>query len=189
MIIFDVDGVLADFVLAFTKTAGVPKPWGSVENTAEWSFKGKMPDQLIADTWKVVKSMPNWWCTLPPLVSPEVFESINRLHYDNGVLFVTARVSDHNAQWQTVRWLKGNGIRNPNVIVSHNKGEIAAAVSADFHIDDKPENAACVHWMADERPCRSYFLERALRPCPWLPANVRRVTSVSEYIAAIEEEK
>lgn len=190
-IIFDVDGVLADFVLGFTQAAGAAKPWGSAVNDGLWDFSDRFTKAVINATWEVIKNDPWWWRGLPPLVSSEVFDQIEELSRTHQVLFVTARVSYHNAQYQTHRWLQDHGIISPDVVVTHRKGDIAKAVGASFHIDDKPENVAYVHWTADNQPCRSYFLERppTAEKSLWLPANVKRVTDVSEFIQDIKESK
>lgn len=188
-IIFDVDGVLADFVRGFTELAGVPEPWSTRENTAQWSFRDKIAPEVVSATWDKIKNSYDFWQFLPALVGRDTFNRINTLQAHNHVLFVTARVSHHNAQLQTIRFLQYWGVRLPNVVVSHKKGEVAAAVGAHYHIDDKPENAACVHWMADKQPCRSYFLETAVSKGQWLPQNVRRVATVDEFINDILEDK
>jgi uncharacterized HAD superfamily protein len=188
-IIFDVDGVLADFVAAFTKLAGCQPPWTTRENAASWSFMDRITPQTVADTWAAVRDNPTWWLTLLPMVSEDVFDTIDMLHQHHEVIFVTARLSNHNAQAQTHEWLERQGIWHPSVIVTHKKGEMAAAFGADYHIDDKPENAACVHWMADRKPCKSFLLVHPHTKEAWVPAGVRRITSVSEYLTAIEEGK
>jgi 5'(3')-deoxyribonucleotidase len=188
-IIFDVDGVLADFVAAFTVLAGCQPPWTTRENQAAWSFKDKIAPAVIVDTWNKLRADPYWWEDLPPMVSMDVFWQIDELQERHEMLFVTARVSNHNVQRQTQNWLRDHGITNPSVVVSVKKGEIAAAFGADYHIDDKPENAACVHWLADKKPCKSFLLLHPHTKDSWVPAGVRRITSVSEYLAAIEEGK
>jgi hypothetical protein len=189
-IIFDVDGCLADFVWGFTKEviergsfvdmAGYPQPWGTRENKSRWDFTDRFTKKEIEDAWSRVKGSKNWWTKLPALEDHETFAQIDELQYDHHVLFVTARVG-WNPQWQTRVWLEDHGVLQPNVVVTEKKGEIASAVGASFHVDDKPENAACVHWMA--KKCRSYFVEHDYRKGgDWLPERIKRIKSVKEYL-------
>ena len=188
-IIFDVDGVLADFVWGFSSLAGCKPPWTVQQHKASWDFNEVMDRVTWKETWAKVMNDPLFWYNLPALISEDVWKQIEELHSDNQVLFVTNRMSSHNAQDQTRAWLEKHGIHYPNVVLSAKKGEIAAAVAADYHLDDKPQNAAAVHWMADRRPCISYFLRRTHTESAtdWLPKNIRVVTSVSEYLRDIEE--
>lgn len=190
-IIFDVDGVLADFVLGFTAIAGAPEPWGTREGRQKlWSFRDVFSPEQISNAWEKLKSSDSFWRDLPPLQSPEVFDAIDELQLSHHVLFVTARVSYKNAQEQTKLFLEDHGVMNPSVIVSPKKGEIAAAVAADYHVDDKPENVACVHWMADKQPCRSYFYEvEPNNKGVWLPEKIRRIQSLSEFIEDVKENR
>ena len=190
-IIFDVDGVLADFVAGVSKLVCPESPITTVSNPSMyWDFRDIWSPEAADRAWSTIKNDPDWWANLPPMVERDVFDRIERLHWDHHVLFVTARVSDFNVQAQTRCWLIGMGIDDPAVVVTNKKGDIARAVNADYHIDDKPENAACVHWMADMKPCRSYHLDHYNgRRSAWLPRNVRRVTSVIEFIQDIEDGK
>lgn len=176
-VMFDVDGVLADFVAGFTELAGCQPPWGTRTNDAAWSMKDRIDPAVVEATWEKLKDDPYWWASLPALISADVFGEIDALHRKHEIIFVTARVSYHNAQAQTVEWLGGHRICTPSVIVSAKKGEIAAAWGADYHIDDKPENAACVHWMADRKPCKSFLLVHPFTKEAWVPAGVRRVAT------------
>jgi FMN phosphatase YigB (HAD superfamily) len=195
-IIFDVDGVLADFVMAFTKEvlihdnwdSQILKPWGTRENRSKWNFSDVFTKQQIEDAWSRIKNDPEWWIKVPSMERCYTFDRIDDLQGWHHVLFVTARVGKH-AQWQTQYWLEERGVRKPNVVVTDKKGEIAAAVGAHYHVDDKPENAACVHWIADRVPCKSYFVEHDYRKGgPWLPEKIRRIKSVNEYLEDIEND-
>lgn len=185
-VIFDVDGCLADFVYSFTKECGAVEPWGTRENKSRWDFRDVFQKQQIDDAWSRIKGSRYWWMHLRPMESASVFEAIDDLQYSHHVLFVTARVGLHS-QWQTQMWLAKQGITNPNVVVTSKKGEIAHAVGAAFHVDDKPENAACVHWMSEGT--KSYFVEHDYRKGgAWLPERIKRIKSVQEYIDDIRRE-
>lgn len=186
-VIFDCDGVLADFVLAFTKEIGAPVPWGTRENKSKWDFSDVFTKQQIDDAWSRIRNDKHWWTYVPALEDEYVFSDIDSLQYDYHVLFVTARVG-LNPQMQTQRWLWDHGVDDAHVVVTDKKGEIARAVDASYHVDDKPQNAACVHWMSEKT--KSYFVEHDYRRGgDWLPERIKRIKSVKEYIADIKEGK
>lgn len=176
---------LADFVLSYTKECGAKVPWGTRENRCKWNFLDVFTKQQVDDAWGRIKNDPDWWISLPALEDRAVFRQIDILQEQHHVLFVTARVGIH-PQGQTQEWLLNQGVYRPNVIVTDRKGEIAKAVGADYHVDDKPENAACVHWMSEKT--KSYFVEHPSRMGgDWLPERIKRIKSVKEYIADIME--
>jgi len=180
-IMFDVDGVLADFASAFTQQCKVPRITSN--NQQAWDFP-EIPKNIQSDAWSVIRHSTDWWMHLLPLVPSDVFWQIDELADRNQLLFVTSRVGI-GPQFQTETWLRHMGIQNPHVIVSKRKGDIAKAVDADYSIDDKAENAACVHWIADVKPCRSYLLDRPYNTLGLVPKNVRRIYTVEEYLHAI----
>jgi uncharacterized HAD superfamily protein len=190
-IIFDVDGCLADFVKGFTTDViardplSTLTPWGTRENKGRWDFSDVFDKKLVNEAWKRIHSSRDWWEGLPALEGQDVFNDIDHLQRSHHVLFVTARPGI-NSQEQTRHWLWNHGIGAPHVVVTAKKGEVANAVSADFHVDDKPENAACVHWMSE---CtKSYFVEHPYRQGGvWLPERIKRIKTVKEYISDIKE--
>lgn len=190
-IMLDVDGVLADFVLAFT-TLGNKMFGAPILHTADqqsWSFQsmGLFTADQEAAMWRIVRE-DNWWQTLCPLVSLDTFARINLLHRTYNVLFVTNRPSDIvPAQLQTKLWLENRGIYKPSVIVSKNKGEIAKAVSAVYSIEDKLENAWMIRWLHPD--CQSYLLDRPynrIASVPAVGANLPRVQTVDEWLDIVE---
>ena len=185
-IMFDVDGVLADFSYAFTKECGIFTPVAGPEQQA-WDFP-EIPREVQNEVWKRIKASRDWWLNLPSLVSADVFWKIDELVSDHQLVFVTSRVGIA-PQLQTELWLHHYGIQNPCVVVSKRKAEIAKAIDADYSIDDKPENVACVHWIADVKPCRSYVIDRPYNRTGFIPKNVRRVLTVEEFLNDIEEGK
>jgi hypothetical protein len=187
-ILFDVDGVLADFIYGFTRTAMVEfgTPIIGTYEQETWADIAGLDKKQIDYVWKRIKTDPNWWSFLPALVSEEVFRRINKLHDTHQVVFCTHREQGTpNCQWQTVTWLQLHGIMRPTVIVSKRKGDVAKAIDADFAIDDKPENVACIHWIADVKPCRTFILDRLYNNRVELPSKICRVQTVFEFLEAI----
>lgn len=185
-VLMDMDGVLADFTWAFTKEAGI-EPY-SVRVQTDWAIP-EVSKEIFAQTWKTVINTPWWWSNLPLVASREDINLLRDLTYDPDyqVVFCTDRTGTPNPQRQTRFWLEELDIHNANVVLSKRKGEIAKAIDADYSIDDKPENVACIHWMADVRPCKSYVLDRPYNRHFKLPSKVRRVYSVSEFLEDVRK--
>lgn len=181
-IMFDIDGVLADFILGFTREACqlgyLERPY-STEEQASWEFNQLSWPQQIS-IWDYIRSSNWWWTNLPALVSPVTFAALNTLQMTNQVIFCTNRRGKH-IQLQTKYWLANNGIVNPAVVVTERKGEVARALDIDYSIDDQVHNANCVHWIADTVPCRSYLLDRPYNRVGRIK-NVRVVASVEEFM-------
>lgn len=190
---FDVDGVLADFVHGFTALAH--ELFGTkIITTPEqpsWNFRtwGLMTREQENATWEALKKDPYWWARLLPLVKRETFERINRLRIAADVVFATSRVSDSAPPgWQTQRWLQDHGIYNPSVVVTSKKGEMARAIQADFSIEDKLENAWCIHWISDKPQTKSYIINRLYNQLPEAPEIGKvlpRVDTVDEFLNLI----
>lgn len=190
VILFDMDGVLANFITAFTtlgnKLFGTP----IVDNQEHpsWDFRDSLTSEQQSEIWGVLRNTANWWASLSSLVSAEVFERIEDLTYWYEVYFVTHRMHDvyFPAGEQTIRWLHDYGILHPRVIVSPNKGEIAKAVGADYSIEDNWENACAIHWMV--KRCKSFLIERRYNEeaREIIPPGIIRVKTVEEYLDYVE---
>lgn len=186
---FDVDGVLADFCLGFSTIAkrlfGDEARLLSTADCETWTSSPGLDDRTKgAEVWQYIKREPNFWVNLPPLVSEEVFTQINKLTATHHVVFVTHRlVGFPSPQWQTACWLHRNGVTRPNVVLARSKGAVAAAIGADFSIEDKAENA---HEVAlESEKTRSYLIDRLYNRA-WDPIAVIRVNTVSEFLAEVQ---
>lgn len=189
-IIFDLDGVLADFDLGFTVVAN--KLFGTpINNTfeqKEFSFRDLLSAKQQAEVWRVLMDAPDWWRGLTALVSGSVFLAIDHLTHSNEVYFVTNRMHHKvPAGEQTVAWLQDHGLSSPRVIVSAAKGEVARAVKADFALEDNWGNACAIHWMAGQPQCRVFLIERRYNEIARrvIPEGITRVKRVEEFIDAV----
>ncbi len=187
-IVFDVDGCIADFVLGYTKEAkklGFLKEEFNSDMMLEYdgfNITREQQDQV----WEgILQPYSIFWMTLRPLISRRIFEQINNLCVMHQVVFVTSR-QGHNPQSDTTWWLRKYGITTPSVIITKRKGEIARALDADYSLEDKPENAAVIHWMADVKPCKSYIIDRPYNRVDYLPKKIKRVKTVEEFLNDIE---
>ena len=186
---FDVDGVLADFIYGFTNTATglgfLPAPWHTWDHP-EWDFH-QLTGEQVGKTWQRVAHSFTWWQELPALpdVTPELIERINQMPCEK--VFTTHRSHGlPNPQYQTVKWLQMLGFERPSVVTSKRKGEVARALDVTHSIDDKVENANCTHWISDALPTKSFLVDRPYNQ----KGRVKRVIVVKtlkEFIDAAEQ--
>lgn len=185
-VLFDVDGVLADFCYGFTAEAGLT-PWSHTEQQT-WEF----PETTFSlarqqATWLRVRNTAGWWANLKCLDERDM-KALSDFNNGNPfvqIVFATHREGTPNAQVQTNVWLSRYLVNQSNVVLTKRKGDIAKAINADYAIDDKAENAACIHWIADVQPCKSYIIDRPYNRVP-LPRRVRRVYSVAEFLEDVK---
>lgn len=189
-VIIDIDGVLANFLLAFYQEAYNIDPTVDVSlagTSKFWHDTPSISKETVKATWALIGMSPGWWMQLKPLVSKETFKRINDLSYFHTVYFVTSRVTAGltPVQFQTQCWLHEQGIHNACVITSGKKGEVAKAVGADFAIDDKWENAQCVHWFTDG-VTKSYLLNCSYNQVEGIGSrSIIQINTVEEYLDAI----
>lgn len=192
-VVFDMDGVLADFIYGFLWTArSMVNREITIHNTGDhpsWDFEGLMTKREETEVWRLVKTSGVWWANLPPLVLRDVFERINKISKEANVYFCTARpCSARPASTQTAEWLQKHGVEDPNVVVSKMKGDFCKAVGADFALDDKWDNAQVIHWISPETV--SVLLDRPynqVAPHPKVGSNsVTRVRTVNEFLSLVE---
>lgn len=106
-VVLDVDGVLADFVLAFTRMGNIRfgTPVYSNGRQRDWRrFEGLTPAQIDA-LWDSVRSDNLFWESLPELVTPGDKQAL-RVLSDSGfsLLYLTLRPGVEPAL-QTRHWL------------------------------------------------------------------------------------
>lgn len=199
-IMFDIDGVLADFVLGFTQLAvkaGFMKKAYSTFEQDDWSFRQHLTNEEEIAVWGHVGKIPNWWAELRPLPTSNNFVQIDDLARTNRVYFVTARIEGiPDPIIQSYDWLKLQGIQKPNVIVSSKKDKVADVLNANYCIDDNWLNACSIR-----KPCKSYILDRQYNrnnrisqdkpgalDLQYIPPIIR-VESISEYLTDCMLEK
>lgn len=195
-VVFDVDGVLADWSSGFSKLARALFPHVSHlipvvshHERQSWDDYPGMTPEMVKVTWDHVHSYPSFWATLPSFLTDKDGHRISRL-IDNGyrVYFATNRKTP-GALEATRAWLHLRISYDVNVIITHRKGEFCKVVDADYYIDDKSENVDCVIWMTDKKT-KSYVLTRPYNSGVYAPhsKSARRVDTVSQFLEDIENE-
>ena len=170
---FDMDGVLADFSAAFrehearlfgstTATSTSPvagerrhaagdadkEPEQEEERQAHSHIDARRREDAV---WKAIEDTPDFWTTLRPLDSravARIHELMLRHRWE--VFFITQRpfTEGETVQRQTQKWLAAQGFDLPTVLVLRgSRGQAAAALGLDYHVDDRPQN--CVDVTAD----------------------------------------
>lgn len=176
-VMFDVDGVLADFVGGYRRLQ---------EKLGQKPTSGtRWDDYWDKAVWSYIKQSPSFWYELPLLATEEEMAAINDLQDQADVYFVTAKPG-FNAHQQTCRWLEKHGIYRPTVILSQHKAEIAKALEAHYSIEDKAGNAIMIAYHAPK--CRSYLLDNEYNRFDHnvIGKRVVRVGTVGEFVREIE---
>lgn len=168
----DLDGVVARFDQAYARL--IMRETGhfiDIENPEwpeEWYWdrallnkhydkkEAKRLENLIWD--RDIKVTP-FWGGLGEY--PGTFEAMDRLRLSifAGVdaYFITSRPG-HLAKFYTEMWLGLHGMRNPTVLIAHDKGPVIAGLELDAFVDDKPENILDA---VKARPkIRAYLIDR-----------------------------
>jgi hypothetical protein len=106
--------------------------------------------------WNHVGDVVNFWETLPE-IEPGAVARFADVAAEHGweVLFLTQRpeTAGRTAQVQSQRWLQAHGFHLPSVYVARqSRGRIAASLSLDFVIDDRPQNCIDVSLDSNARP-------------------------------------
>lgn len=187
-VIFDVDGVLADFIQSFTEIANRRNPSIEIKRQVDqlhWLEKEDFSGNDWFTVWDEIKLSLDFWSKLSPIANLEDFFRINTLSSSREVYFVTSRIG-YNPKKQTEYWLRTQGVHNPTVVICNRKGEMARAVDAAWLIEDKAGNAVyTVYHSPNTKAClidRPYnqFTHRTLG------SKVTRFATVSDFLDVVE---
>lgn len=184
VVMFDVDGVLADFIAGFTKLGhelmpNLITPRTTLE-TKVW--RAEPGDEKV---WAAAVKSRSFWYDMPALVSDDECKSIAAIADEFDTYFVTARIG-LEAKRQTERWLDDLiGVSKPTVVISPRKGEVAAALFATHAVDDKAGNAVIISWLS--RGTKSFVLDRQHNQFDRavIGGSVTRIKTVSEFVDAV----
>jgi uncharacterized HAD superfamily protein len=189
-IIVDLDGVLADFMLAITQLMAKEHPTVKPTRAHQQKTYVNHPDFPPgafdkAFDW-VKENAYDFNRDMESLLTQEEATYLTFIATIHEVYFVTARKGGAGALHGTQMFLRKKiGIHNPNVILTERKGEFARAIGATHAIEDKAENALSI---ADHSPnTKSYLLDRLYNRFDHsvVGGNVIRVSSFAEFLDEI----
>lgn len=176
---FDVDGVLANFLAGYDavcREVGLTPP----------SYDAPWDSRLAGPVWQRIRESWTFWYSLPSLASPYEFLSIESLQSHRPCYFVTNRVGK-DAKGQTEAWLIRQGISNPTVVISGEKGAFARLANIGYAIDDKAGNAVAISYLS--RDTVSVLIDRPYNRLDHnvIGGSVKRVKNVSEFLQLVRE--
>src|ERR1044071_6225241 len=135
----DVDGVLADFNTSYIdlmiKSTGKNlfplKPF----DIPTWNYPEHYgyTKEEVSNAWKIIKENPHFWVGLGRYAyTKDVLDQLTKAdNTKHEVYFITTRVGVQ-PKIQTTKWLIQNGFFGlPSVIISSNKGPVAAGLDLD----------------------------------------------------------
>lgn len=190
-IVFDLDGVLCDFIGPAVKKgyelAGRSEP----ENWAQscWDDYGGLTKPEIAKLWEYIRNHPGFWYNLPPLANIEEIADIGEFaDVGHAIYFATNRRFPYTI-YMTRKWLQRYGVLNPVVVITKRKGEFCRCVDADYYIDDKSENVDCAIWLTDGKT-KAYVMDSPTNRGQYAPHSSKagRVHSISEFLEEVNRE-
>jgi uncharacterized HAD superfamily protein len=189
----DVDGVLAEFCVAFStflnKKYGDTAPVMHTYEVPLWDWHAWYPisKEELGKSFKEFESQPNVWVGLS-LIDPEDFKWLVRFSHTHSQRITTYFVTKRNvrgydngsAHWQTVKWLSANGISLPQVIVTDDKAAFARDLELKFFLDDK---VSTVEDIARLGTCYTYVKDAPYnRNLGDFEAEITRVHSVHAFL-------
>lgn len=152
---FDVDGVLANFILSYQRLTvqlsgrDIFLPGDDVDPPCwDWpQFRGYTNEE-VKRVWDSIKANPTFWLNLEPMADVATLQTmITSLELHHEVYFVTSRVGTR-VKRQSEVWLFDHlnyyfNVKNvwPTVLITAAKGDVARALKLDVYVDDNRDNA------------------------------------------------
>lgn len=188
---FDLDGVLADFIsqftwmagrkfdlgFTFTRSHGMQTTW-NVEDEPGSELTTEMADQV----WEEADADPMFWTKLLTCVSDGEKRDMHKLvHAGIKVLYCTSR-GGQDPKVQSEMWIRRNGFPAGQVIVAKDKAEALRGLESRGAeilavIDDRPRLLSSLHKAGFYTVARDWPYNRGSETvCD------ARVSSVSEFV-------
>lgn len=145
----DIDGVLANFIHHFRILNNTLHNVTITEDPTDWDFQNwGLTNHQLSMSWAELQKTEGFWTSLKKC------DDVKQSHIDvlddkAQLFFVTTRASTVGMprEKQTNDWLKKTfRIKHPTVIVTSNKGLVAAALELDAFIDDNYDNLWSVYF-------------------------------------------
>ena len=139
----DLDDVLSDFIKAFMTIAATKYGVDPTVRPSSWEWDdANMTKEMVKGVWDEITTTYNFWTKLD-VESGVSYEWVRTLDENAKLYFPTARAHcfGDDVGVQSAHWLWDKfDISFPTVIVSNDKGPLAAALKYDYFIDDRPKN-------------------------------------------------
>jgi hypothetical protein len=141
-------------------SAESPDPTASSPGMRSFGFPSpsgtRLSDRQQRQLWAHVRRIDNFWAALKE-VEPGAVARLAQAAAEQSwdIIFITNRptTAGDTTQLQSQRWLQAHGFELPSVyVVSGSRGRIAAALTLDAVIDDRPENCLDVATDSDAKP-------------------------------------
>ena len=151
----------------------------------EWSNFGLTKEQH-SQVWEKVKNTYNFWTDLPQANGVD-FSRLYWLSKQHELFFITARVATKGAsvRFQSAWWLNQHSLWCPTVIVSYDKGPLAAALKLDYFIDDRPKN--CLEIKKSAPTCKVY-VKNSSHNQTFSQPDIIRVQNMNEFMDIVTED-
>ena len=196
----DLDGVLLDFSIMFSKYCN--KRFGercpivtdrTVVTDWDWEKWYHITKEEIKLVWKDIEASKNFWQKLP-LINRHEFDALRTSFnkYDKKtnvvVYFITARSSSagDNLHLQCINSLAQYHWKNPQIILSKEKGQIVKNLNIKYFIDDKVEN--CIDAKKKNPECNVYIMDASYNK-HLTDTNIKRTSSLYHFINDIWKDK
>lgn len=143
---FDLDGVIADWVQAYTKHSnkrnGTPVLKSDSSDIPEFSMYPwyQSRDEFI-DTFMEWVKQPRAFTNIPDVSTANTMAA-NKINKSFETTYITARnppLDSSDVYMQTRAWLDRRGLTG-RLFINEEKGKLCKAFNIDYYIDDKPEN-------------------------------------------------
>jgi hypothetical protein len=191
----DLDDVLAAFMPRFidmARAAGFGPDNDRMPIDWAWSNMGWTKEQEDI-LWQQLADTEDFWTCIG--VMPHVDRDLVMKLWEKTVMyFPTARAQSkgHDVGVQSASWLRWQfGILFPTVIVSNEKGPLAAALKYDYFLDDRPKN--CYEVKRARPECKVYLCnsshncdESTREYCAAM--GIERIAGFNEFAKLILEE-
>jgi hypothetical protein len=213
---FDLDGTVADMYFALRREAialfgdevlrtpvAASKPQSAkqeqepkpkvedAQNAALAIQELRLTARQQSQLWDHVKSIENFWTTLPELEPGIISRIANTARARRWeVIFLTTRPSTNGdlVQLQSQQWLEAHGFQYPSVyVVQRSRGRIADALGLDAFVDDRPDNCLDIAVESKAKVLLVWHGDPKDVPAGAKRLGVRAVTTINEAVSILEQ--
>lgn len=144
----DLDGVLAEFILAYTHLArnlfpgNAPEPHKTA-NTPTWGFVDEQvgfTHDMVSTVWEAIRASHKFWQSLDCLEPKETMKALAVLSGRSTVYALTSRPLTPTLMSQTTAWLRSVGLFAVSPILTNKKGLVCNLLGVRYFLDDNVDN-------------------------------------------------